>query len=1263
MSLGPSGVEAALRRAGRVGEDLLAVDWSAHPLGPPAGWPAALANAVRIVVTSRFSMWMAWGERLTFFCNDAYRRDTLGTKYPWALGRPASEVWEEIWPDIGPRIDRVTATGEATWDESLLLFLERSGYAEETYHTFSYSPLTGDGGEVAGMLCVVTEDTDRIVGERRMRTLRDLGTDPSVAQDEDEVLRAASRHLAANSADLPFTLAYLWDADGSARLVATSGFDAAHPAAGPVWPRDAAAQGRESVVDLVAPDGSPARPELADLPCGAWQTPPRQAVVVPLGRPGEDTPTGFLVVGLNRFRPLDESYLGFVRLVAGHLGTGVAAARAYEAERRRAEALAELDRAKTTFFTNVSHEFRTPLTLLLGPVEDALADDARPLDPVQRERLDVMRRNALRLLKLVDMLLDFSRLESGRATARFAPADLGRSTRELASMFAPAFERAGLSLDVEVLPADGAGGPGPQAWVDDEMWAKIVLNLLSNALKHTFTGGVRVTVETTDGAVAVRVADTGIGIPAVEQEHLFERFHRVLGARSRSHEGSGIGLALVAELAALHGGDVRVESEPGRGSAFTVRVPRGRAHLPPDQVADGDGAARPGERAGRRAQAAVLQAAGFLAEAERWVEPVLAVAGPPPGAATVLVVDDNADMRDYLVSLLAPSYAVMTSADGVEALEQVQERRPDLVVSDVMMPRLDGFALLKELRQDPRTADVPVVLLSARAGDEATVEGLDAGADDYLVKPFSARELLARVRSNLELDRSRRTLVELERYRLLLDQTQRLTSVGSWEIDLATRRVVLSDEFSRLLGRTAAEFQALADDPRLAGLVHPDDVDAYLAVARRAVDSGGFDVEVRLLDRDGGARPYRVMGEVVRDALGRPVRMHGSAQDVTEQHRTAQLQAAAAAEREAAAREHAIAEELQTSLLPRDWERPDHLDLATYYRAGTQGTRIGGDWFDVVGLGAGRTALVIGDVMGRGVAAAAVMAQLRAAVRAFARLDLPPADLLELLDGVVRDLGDEQIVTCVYAVYDPGDRSLTFANAGHLPPLLVTPSGRVRRLGASADPPLGAGPFTLSETSVQLPARSTLALYTDGLVEHRDADLDVGIDALATALAAQGDRAGDPARLAEALLPDGPDDDVALLVAHVGRAHPATSALVFPLEGSRQSVSRTRRLVDDVLARWDVPAGVRDDAALVVSELVTNAVLHGDPPAELRLRRGTGHVVLEVHDGASFLPRKLRPGIQDEHGRGLQIVATLAQRWGTRPTPGGKAVWCVLPVP
>jgi signal transduction histidine kinase/DNA-binding response OmpR family regulator len=1245
-------IEQALSRAGTVGTDLLDVPWEQHPLGPPGHWPKALASAVRIMLSSRFAMWMAWGPDLTFFCNDAYRRDTLGSKYPWALGRSAREVWQEIWPDIGPRIEHVVGTGEATWDEGLLLFLERNGYVEETYHTFSYSPLVDDEGAAAGMLCVVSEETERVVGERRMRTLRDLGTDGSVVRDEADVFASAQVHLAANPWCLPFTATYLFDADGDARLVSRTGVEAGEPAAplviraadpDPAWPLRRAAAGRECVVDDLAD-------RFADVPAGAWPQPAGRAAVLPLGHTGTDAATGFVVVGLNRYRPYDEEYVGFLRLVAGHLGTGVAAARAYQAERTRAETLAELDRAKTSFFTNVSHEFRTPLTLLLGPAEDALADAAHPLDATQRERLEVMRRNAVRMLKLVNMLLDFSRLESGRMTARYEPLDLGTATVELAGMFRPAFEAAGLDLVVDV---EG----DVVAHADHEMWSKIVLNLLSNALKHTFTGGVRVTVSADEQDVELAVADSGIGVDATEQRRLFERFHRVLGARSRSHEGSGIGLALVAELAELHGGSVGVESTPGDGSTFRVRVRRGTDHLPPEQVV------RPAA-AGRRG-AADRQVEGFLAEAMRWSQaPDDATrlrAATAPDAPHVLVVDDNADMREYLVSLLSPAYDLAVAGDGVAALDRVRERRPDLVISDVMMPALDGFGLLQKLRGDEATADIPVILLSARAGDEATVEGLDAGADDYLVKPFSARELTARVRSNLELDRSRRNAVELEHNRVLLDQAQRLAAVGSWELDMTSGALSVSDELVRQTGLSASEVGRLGLEGALARVIHPDDADVVRSALGRAVRGEPLDLQVRFVRPDGEIRTNRVLGELVESVLGDRPRLRGSSQDVTEQLRAVELQAAAAAAREAAAREHEIARQLQLSLLPDSWITPDHLRIATFYRAGVEGAHIGGDWYDVIELGADRSALVIGDVMGRGVRAAAIMAQLRASARAYARLDMRPADVLELLDGVVRDLGDDQIVTCLYAVYDPGDRTLTFANAGHLPPLLVTGGSQVQRLADSTGQPLGTGPFTLGEQCVVLSGPATLALYTDGLVEHRDSDIDAGVDALAAALRRAGVDAATPDRLVSELLPDGADDDVAILLADFLEWSAATSTHAWQVADAPSAVQGIRRSVATVLDGWALPAERRDDVLLVVSELTTNAIIHGRPPVELRLRHDGRRVVVEVHDAAAFLPRKQRPTSDDEHGRGLVLVSRVTERWGTRPTDRGKAVWCVLP--
>jgi len=1232
---------------GDLGRDLLSVDWAATPLGPMDAWPQSLQTAVRILVTSRFSMWMAWGPELTFLCNDSYRRDTLGKKYPWALGRPARDVWVEIWPDIGPRIGSVMATGEATWDASLLLFLERSGYVEETYHTFSYSPLTDDDGVVAGMLCVVTEETERVIGERRMATLRDLGAGLTVAASESDVFLAAAQHLGADRRSLPFTLTYVFDEErATAHLACATGCPIGHPIAPAAlslddesdpWPASVLTTDTPHVLDLTG------------APAGAWDEPPLEALVVPLQQQGTVRSYGTLIVGLNRYRPLDESYRGFVGLIAGQLTGAISNARAYEAERQRAESLAELDRAKTTFFTNISHEFRTPLTLLLGPAEDALADTAVPLPPAQRKRVEVLHRNAERLLRLVNTLLDFSRPESGRVTARFEPVDLARYTVELTSMFLPAIERAGLTLSV-----DCRSLPEP-VHVDQEMWAKIVLNLLSNALNFTFDGGITVRLAAHDELVELSVADTGIGIAAADQTHLFERFHRVVGARSRSHEGSGIGLALVADLAGVHGGTVAVESDPGQGSTFRVRVPFGTAHLPAEQIV-----AAPAEFVAAR------HAVGFLADALRWAPstPTASDARSAHDRPRVLVVDDNPDMREYLVSLLADRYEVRTASDGAIALAAIRAEPPDLVLTDVMMPDVDGLQLLSTLRTDPAMADIPVVMLSARAGQESTIEGLEAGADDYLAKPFSARELLARVRANLELDRARRTRDELERQQQLLDQAQRLAEVGSWELDLRTGNVVASEEFLRQVQLTAADLDAQSLDQVFNERVHPDDVEVVRQGFADALDGKPLDYEVRLTMPDGTMRIFRTLGELQRDADGRPARVRGSNQDITEQRRGQVALAQAAAAQEASALEHRIADELQFSLLPKRSFDPEHLDVAAYYRAGVQGTQVGGDWYDLIELGADRTALVMGDVMGRGVQAAAVMGQLRAAVRAYARLDLPPADILEFLDGVVRDLGDDQIVTCVYAVYDPGDRSLSYANAGHLPPLLRLPGEAPRRLTGAAGPPLGTGPVTLVEERIPMPAGAVLVLYTDGLVEHADIDIDTGIDTLTEALRHQTDAKLDdvPAALVKTLLPHGPEDDVAVLLARVSNEARHTTTAVWQIASEERAVAQLRAAVGVTLLEWSIPSQTAHDVVLLVTELVTNAVLHGQPPIQLRLRRTSAHIVVEVHDSATFLPRRLRATPEDEHGRGLQLVSLLAHRWGTRPTVNGKSVWCVVPV-
>ena len=744
-------MDAWFEGGGEVGALMRQRDWTRTPLGSPETWPQSLRTIVRVMLTSRYSMWMGWGPDLTFLYNDAYAHDTLGAKHPWALGRPAREVWAEIWDAIEARITRVLQHGEATWDEDLLLFLERSGYREETYHTFSYSPIPDDHGVIAGNFCVVTEGTERVVGERRLALLRDLAARLAQATTEREVFGAVRGCLAVDPRDIPCSLLYLFEADASnARLAASTGFSGDEPSARNVdlrqpdapWGLHAIAQG-EMVVTIDCPPGrEPA------LPSGPWELPPRYALVLPLAQ-GQATPAGAFVAFLNPHRPLDVGYRSFAALFAGQVAAGLANARVYEEERRRAEALASLDRAKTVFFSNVSHEFRTPLTLMLGPTQDALAAGGT----MDREELETVYRNQLRLLKLVNSLLDFSRIEAGRINATYEPVDLARLTADLASTFRSAIERGGLAFEVDCPPL-----PEP-IYVDAAMWEKIVLNLLSNAFKFTLDGRIRVALQWDGAAAVLTVEDTGAGIPSHELSRVFERFHRIEGTRARTHEGSGIGLALVRDLVRLHGGEIGVASEPGRGTMFTVTLPAGSAHL--DQ-------ARIGET-GAPASARGVEA--FVTEAERWLdggwtppadEPASTA---PPTRARIVLADDNADMRAYVRRLIGSRWMVEAVANGVHALDAIRRQRPDLVIADVMMPELDGFGLAAAIRGDEALRDIPLLMLSARAGEEARLEGLQAGADDYLVKPFSARELLARVEMQL-LRASIRAVENLQRRQL-----------------------------------------------------------------------------------------------------------------------------------------------------------------------------------------------------------------------------------------------------------------------------------------------------------------------------------------------------------------------------------------------------------------------------------------------------------------------------------------------------------------
>ena len=749
---------------GEMGKVVRSMDWSKTPLGPIQSWPQSLRTAVGLCLASNFPISLAWGTSHVQIYNDGYW-PICGGKHPSSMGQDYRVCWASAWPAVVEAFERAL-TGETSYLENQRMFLDRNGYLEEAFFTFSFIPIRDESGVISGLFHPVTENTSHMLSERRTRCLRDLAALAGKAQTLEEACNLAANTLADYELDIPLALFYQLDAShGKARLAACAGLRKGMPAspeevelAQPQergWPLKEVASDCQSrhVEDLVKRFG--------DLSAHPYPESVEEALVFPIIPPGCVQPVVILVAGVSPRSPLTESYRAFYDLLAVGVTTAVANARSHEAERQRAEALAEIDRAKTAFFSNVSHEFRTPLTLMLGPLEEELAEQSDPLPEARRKRLETAYLNSRRLLNLVNTLLDFSRIEAGRVQASFEPTDLAMYTADLTSMFRSAVEKAGLTLTI-----DCPSLPEP-VYVDREMWEKIVLNLLSNALKHTFEGGVAVQLSWCGNGVELSVADSGVGIPEASLPRLFERFHQIKGTKSRSYLGTGIGLALVHELISLHGGAIRAESVENEGSKFTVTMKRGKEHLPPERVY----MKREPASISARAETYIEEPLQWLPNSSKPSDRLQRFRGPGfvsaqdqnqtfAGAAfprpTILWADDNADMGDYVRRLLADRYDVIAVADGSTALAIALEEPPELVLSDVMMPGLDGFGLLRELRKNEVTRSIPVILLSARAGEEAALEGLNAGADDYLTKPFSAKELRARVRTHLELSRIRR---------------------------------------------------------------------------------------------------------------------------------------------------------------------------------------------------------------------------------------------------------------------------------------------------------------------------------------------------------------------------------------------------------------------------------------------------------------------------------------------------------------------------
>lgn len=1268
----PGDLAAAVSLGGEMGRRFAEFDWTTHALGSPDEWSSEVRAAVAMTLTSRFPI-VLWLGRTDLFLvyNDGYAQ-ILGDKHPAALGCPARQVWSEIWEEIGPMLAGVFATGNATWSDDLMLPLVTGGLPLERYFTFTYSPiLSGDGG-VSAIFCAVIETTERVLSQRRLHLLNAVAAATMEARTVNEAVSAAVTACAAQPADLPFMAVYVQDAEAgeiTLRGATASVLPLLPRELGQLTVWDAASRPRTELrlVDGVA-DAIPGIAEVLGDGCC------EQAVVLPLG---EGPTAGALVVGTSARRPLDDQYRGFCQLLADQLSSAFTSIDSYERERERADALAELDRAKTAFLTNVSHEFRTPLALLLGPIDDALSD--APPGSALADRLGTAGRNARRLQRLVDSLLDFSRIEAGRANAQLVCTDVGALTAHIASSFSELCHRAGLELAIDCDPAPADIDPG--------MWETIVLNLLSNAVKYTLRGAISVAASTDATHCLVTVRDTGVGIAADDLGRLFERFYRAENARGRSVEGTGIGLSLVRGLVELQNGTVQIDSELDRGTTVTIRLPQSA-----------------GAAAGQNPAIAPDETNPYLAEARQWLtsisEPDRASEAPRRSRQLVLIADDNADMRAHLDRVLSAHWDTVLVADGESALAAARRLRPDAIVTDVMMPGLDGFEVLAGIRADATLAATPVLMLSARAGAEAVTEGFAGGADDYLPKPFRSQELVERVASRLsavarERDRQRRET----QLRLASDLVQLDSALQASDSVAGILDALLRSPFGS--GGAAAAAIGVLDDERHIRFEYAGDVPVELRDRYHvtALDSPlvGSDV-VR------GGEPM-----IVPDTLDLPLRYQHAAQDTADSVRAcvahplrdgadrvvgvllllwpaprqfepaeretfarmAELTSSALDRIRVMAHEHRIAIDFQEHLLDLDHSSTAAVVAAVYQPAG-EAMRVGGDWYSVTPLDrSSRIAISVGDVVGHGLSAAIVMSRLRAAVAASALTAAEPAAVLGALDKYATSVTGARCATVAYAVVDTSDPEraarLGYSCAGHPYPLLATPDGPPVFLESGRRPPVAVretpGDGARGPTAeVDLPPGSLVVLYTDGLIERVGETLDEGFARLRSAVADCADRPVESV-CAEVLSrmapPGGYRDDVVVLALRPSHTAARSFATVLPAVPAQIPVGRGR--LRDWLAGIAVPPQREMDILLAIGEAVTNAIEHGSRSeprktvsVEAFLREGT--VSVTVSDTGRWLGDSSASLRSRRRGRGLTLMSGLADRVDTVRTPAGTQV-------
>ncbi|CAG8443530.1 7086_t:CDS:10, partial [Scutellospora calospora] len=750
-------------------------DWSSTLLGPMDSWDPVIKNVVNLCLNSGFPTCLFIDSpHWTEIYNEAWI-PRLKVRHPFAFGKQLDQAWPELYDLFFARLEniKITGKGQSYIDE---YELQRDGYKEAAYAKYTFSPIFKSDGTVCVIMCVLQETTQKFLSIRRLKTLSEFGCRISEIKSLESACRIVTKILS-NSVDIPYALIYFVNHKSNtaepliARLIARTfdedgkkegqNFDYLPDSPEIIYLAKEANKDYDTYVEIKRADTT-----YSFLKCDTWPI----NLVIKEGKHVKvllkDESQAFLIstkislsegqalsviliYGINRFRALDEQYIEFLHSVTENVNTYLLHGVKIDEEKKRSKVLADLNYQKVVFFQGISHELKTPLTLMLSPLDDVI--NVYTQDASIMPYLQTIRRNAHRLLKLINSLLQFSNMEADKFEAHYREMNIVEFTQELALDFKIIAKKLGLDFNIEIPhPEEFNQIMGDKIYLDHDIYETIIFNLYfgfkgSNALKYTWNGSITIRLyfdhKDNKKMVVLEVSDTGVGIPETSLPHIFQRFYRVESQGSRSHEGTGIGLALVKELITRQGGDITVSSKVNHGTTFKCWFPIRYENLPPNQIYFNKV-----ENPINRDQELYTNRQLYLEESSQWIN-------------NILVVDDNNDMRDHLADLLK-EFIVHRARDGKDALRVLKQlnKLPDLILN-VMMPNMNGYELLDVLRSNETTQLIPIILLSAKASENSKVTGLGKGADDYLVKPFSARELITRIRSNIKLSLIRREIL------------------------------------------------------------------------------------------------------------------------------------------------------------------------------------------------------------------------------------------------------------------------------------------------------------------------------------------------------------------------------------------------------------------------------------------------------------------------------------------------------------------------